>query len=139
MIRRVQARVGGTCSETHMAERRTSAAKDVFTPREQALLETYGVVSNYLDHARDPAISRQLTDQAREQVLDQAREESDSFLADGGRFITTPREDQPCANDNVQSREGSQMVEDDKPSMELRPTPKFAAEADRKAFDAKCD
>lgn len=120
-----------------MAERRTSAAKDILTPREQAMLETYGVAVNHFDHARDPTISQQLKDMDRQKELEKAREERGSILADGGQFITEPHERPAGVNDNSRDQEGSKMVRDDRPKHDLRPPEEFAKASDRETFDKK--
>lgn len=56
-----------------MAERKTSEAKDILTPREEAILETYGIARNHFEHARDPLISKQHIDLAREEQQREGR------------------------------------------------------------------
>lgn len=120
-----------------MAERRTSVAKDVLRPDTQSLLESYGVMTNHFDHARDPTISEQLKDMDRQKELDKAREDRGSILADGGQFITSPREQQNASNENDRYSEGSEMVKNDRPEHNMRPPEDFAKATDREIFDKK--
>ena len=119
-----------------MTERRTSAAKDILLPHEKALLETYGVMTNHFEHARDPMISEQHKDMAYRQELDKAREERGSILSNGGERL--PQHHEPDrANDNQPDQAGSKMVKDDRPKQDMRPPEQFAKATDREVFDQK--
>lgn len=121
-----------------MTEKRTtSAAKEYLTPREESLLETYGVARNHFEHARDPTIAQQHIDLAQDKAAEDARAERGSILANGGARL-------PEVNDNAErgkqpdnARDGSKMVQDDRPKLEARPTEDMARAVDKEAFDKK--
>lgn len=117
-----------------MSERRTSAAKDILTPDTQRLLETYGVARNHFEHARDPMVSQQHVDLAREQDRDDARAERGSILEKGGDTLP---EFQPPDRANDNERTGSKMVQEDRPKNDMRPPEEFAKASDRETFDKK--
>lgn len=118
-----------------MSERRTSAAKDILTPSEQSMLETYGVAKNHFEHARDPMISQQHMDLAREQAAEQARAERGGILANGGDRL--PEYHPPSQQQGERSQPGSQMVREDQPQHNMRPPEEFARAADRESFDTR--
>jgi len=115
-----------------MAERRTSAAKDYITRDDKAILETYGVARNHFEHARDPLISQQHKDLAREQAEVAAREKRGSILERGDALLPEFNK----GGDSV-DREGSQMVKNDQPRLQPRPPEEIAKPVDREHFDKK--
>lgn len=121
-----------------MAERTTSAAKDILTPREEALLENYGVARNHFEHARDPTISRQHTDLAREAAAQEARDERGSILAEpGARHPEFQKMAQRGEEDRGGDQRDSKMVGNDRPRHDMRPPEEIARPSDRETFDRK--
>ena len=121
-----------------MAERTTSAAKDILTPREEALLENYGVARNHFEHARDPTISRQHIDLAREAAAQEARDERGSILAEpGARHPEFQQASQRGEDDRGGDQRDSKMVGEDRPRHDMRPPEEIARPSDRETFDRK--
>lgn len=121
-----------------MAERRTSAAKDLLTPREEAVLESYGVARNHFEHARDPLISKQHIDLEREAAAREAREQRGSIFTREDALLPEYN-DRATSNDTGRDDQqgGSQMVKNDRPKLDNRPPEDMARPSDRETFDRK--
>ena len=120
-----------------MTERRTSAAKDILTPRETALLDNYGIARNHFEHARDPLISQQHIDNAAEKARQDRLADRGSILDGNSRRLPQVEFEQQNSESGQGETSGSKMVKDDQPKLENRPPPELAKDSDREAFKEK--